>query len=268
MKTLTFLTTTLLSLVSFNSFAATVDGSITGSEYQWNTNGVEGSSKWTTFDRSNDDREYNDASGGNRWDINYLGTSVENGQFQFGVIGGEILDGRTTGWGNGTRIKLSDFAISVTDFGVPASDPTTDSSSFQYAIRLLGVNDSTGVANFALLEGGTWEGADIYDNRHAPDHITETYKMENANVLTTFDGIWKRNGDDDNVLEGGFDISLLSIFDPSVGGRLSTYITMACVNDEAMVHADVAAVPVPAALWLLTPALIGFMGIRRRMKKQ
>ena len=264
MKTLTLLATTLLSLVSFNSFAATVDGSITGSEYQWNTDGVEGSSKWNTH--RNQPREYNDASGGDRWDINYLGTSVENGQFQFGAIGGEILDGRTTGWGNGSRIKLSDFAISVTDFGVPASDPTTDSSSFQYAIRLLEVNDNTGVASFALLEGGTWEGANIYDRAPGSDHITDTYKMRDATTLAEFDGIWKRNGGDDNVLEGGFDISLLSIFDPSVGGRLSTYITMACVNDEALVHADVAAVPVPAALWLLTPALIGFMGIRRRIK--
>lgn len=263
MKTLTFLTTTLLSLVSFNSFAATVDGIITSSEYQWNTDGAEGSSKWNTHGGR---QEYNDASGGDRWDINYLGTSVQNGQFQFGAVGGEILDGGQTGSGNGNPIYLSDFAIGVTGFGVASTDPTTDSSGFQYAIRLLGVNDSTGVANFALLEGGTWEGADIYDNRHAPDHITETYKMENAKVLTTFDGIWKRNGGDDNVLEGGFDISLLSIFDPSVGGRLSTYITMACVNDEAMVYSDVAAVPVPAALWLLTPALMGFVGVRRRIK--
>jgi len=269
-KAITFLTTVLFSLISLNSVAATVDGSITGGEYQWNTDGVEGSSKWKTFDRKNDDREYNDASGGDRWDINYLGTSVNNGQFQFGLIGGEILDGGITGYGNRRRqtnpIYLSDIAIGVTGFGVPASDPTTDSSSFQYAIRLLGVDDNTGVANFALLEGGTWEGANIYDRAPGSKHTTETYKMNKANTLTTFNGIWNSYGGDGNVLEGGFDLSLLSIFDPSVGGTLSTYITMACVNDEAFVTADVAAVPVPAALWLLTPALIGFMGLRRRIK--
>ncbi|MDQ7072675.1 MAG: hypothetical protein Q9N32_02930 [Gammaproteobacteria bacterium] len=35
---------------------------------------------------------------------------------------------------------------------------------------------------------------------------------------------------------------------------------MTCVNDEALVHANVSAVPVPAALWLFAPALAGFMG--------
>ena len=263
MKAITFLTTVLFSLISLNSVAATIDGSITGSEYQWNTDGVEGSSKWNTHGGS---QEYNDASGGDRWDINYLGTSIKNGQFQFGLIGGEILDGGITGSGRGNPIYLSDIAIGVTDFGVAATDPTTDSSGFQYAIRLLGVNNDTGIASFSLLEGGTWEGADIYDNDYAPDHITETYKMIGATKETFFSGSWGNNGGDDNVLEGGFDLSLLSIFDPSVGGRLSTYVTMACVNDEAYVTADVAAVPVPAALWLLTPALLGFMGLRRRIK--
>lgn len=274
MKTLTFFATTLLSLVSFNSYAATVDGNITGSEYLWNTNGAEGSEKWISQGNYSNDPdlddyargengEHDDASTGDRWDINYLGTSVENDQFQFGLIGGDILSGRETG----RNIFLSDIAISATGFGIASTDPTTDSSDFQYAIRLLDVNDTTGVANFALLEGGTWEGANMYaGTRHEEKHKTSTYQMIGATKETLFSGIWNSNGGDDNVLEGGFDLSLLSIFDPSVGGRLSTYITMACVNDEAMVHADVTAVPVPAALWLFTPALIGLVGLRRRMK--
>jgi hypothetical protein len=260
MKSITFAVTALVSLLSFSSMAATVDGSITGSEYTWNTKGVEGSSKWTTFNRSNDYREFNDASGGDRWDINYLGTSVENGQFQFGAVGGHILSGRETG----NNIYLSDFAIDVTGNG---SNPTTDSSDFDYAIRLLSVNSHTGTAEFALLTGGTWESADIYSNAYAPKHKTETYKMNNATTLTTFAGAWNYNGGDDNVLEGAFDLSFLSAFDASVGGVIGTYLTMSCVNDEALVYADVAPVPVPAAIWLLTPALMGFVGLRRRLKK-
>ena len=265
MKSLALISTLLLSLTPLFAQAATVDGSISsGSEYQWNTNNVaQGSEKWNTHGGY---QEYNDASGGDRWDINYLGTSIVGGQFQFGLIGGEILDGGQTGSGRGTPIFLSDIALAVTDFGVAATNPTTDSSGFQYAIRLDSIVGD--IANFSLLQGDEWEGANIYDNDYAPKHVTETYKMKGNDVLATFQGSWSNNGGDNNVLEGGFDLRLLSIFDPSEGGRLSTYITMACVNDEAYVTADVAAVPVPAALWLLTPALVGFMGLRRRHTKQ
>lgn len=265
MKSRNMIAVTLFGLMSLNTYAAGIDGSISINEYQWNTEGVEGSEKWETFNRSNTDREYNDASGGNPWDINYLGTDISNGQFQFGAIGGEILSGRETGssYSSGEGIFLSDFAISVNNF----TNPTSDSSGFQYAIRLLDVNDNTGVANFALLEGGIWEGANIYDGTPYEDkHKTETYKMTGGQTITEFTGIWSNNGGDDNVLEGGFDLSWLSIFDPSVGGTLSTYLTMACVNDEALVHAEVSAVPVPAALWLFAPALVGLMGLRRRSK--
>jgi hypothetical protein len=45
---------------------------------------------------------------------------------------------------------------------------------------------------------------------------------------------------------------------------------MTCVNDEASVYMDVegvSAVPVPAAAFLFAPALIGFMGLRRKATK-
>lgn len=256
MKLIFFLTTVLLSLMSVTAYSASIDGNIASGEYTWNTEGLEGSSKWNTHGGI---EEYDDASGGDRWDINFLGTNIKNGKFQFGTIGGEIIDGRETE----SNIYLSDFAIDVTGNG---SNPTIDSSDFNYAVRLLSVDDQSGVAEFALLTGGTWEGANLYGSSYAPNHMTETYKMNNATTLTTFIGAWTRNGDDDNVLEGEFDLSFLSAFDASLGGVIGTYLTMACVNDEAMVYAEVAPVPVPAALWLLTPALIGFVGIRRRIK--
>ena len=264
------LTTSLLSfgLISLNTLAATVDGVITTSEYQWNTTGVEGSSKWDSYrkHKSNEYQEYNDASGGDPWNINYLGTSISNGQFQFGAIGGKILSGKKTGssYSSGKGIYLGDFAIGV---NAGATDPKTDSSAFQYAIRLLDVNNNTGIANFELLEGGIWEEANIYaGTRYENKHKSATYKMVGATSTKTFSGLWTHNGHDNNVLEGGFDISWLSIFDPSVGGTLSTYLTMACVNDEALVHADVSAVPLPAAFWLFTPVFVGLIGFRRRLK--
>lgn len=250
-----------LVVMSFNASSASIDGAVTSSEYQWDTDGSEGSDKWMSFNSSGAYQEYNDASGGDSWDLNYLGTSVSNGQFQFGVIGGEILDGQKTGssYSSGAGIYLSDFAIGVN----ASADPKLDSSGFQYAIRLLDIVGS--VANFALLEGGTWEGANIYDGTsHENTHKTDTYKMVNATSTKTFSGVWTNNGGDDNVLEGGFDIKWLSLFDPSIGGTLSTYITMACVNDEALVHADVSPVPLPASFFLMAPVLAGVLGLRRR----
>ena len=93
--------------------------------------------------------------------------------------------------------------------------------------------------------------------------------MTNSNGLLenilSFNGNWTSNGGDDNVLEGEFDLSYLSLFDASTGGTISTYLTMACVNDEAIVDMSVPpAVPIPAALWLLSPVLIGLLGMRRK----
>lgn len=249
----------LLGVISLSSHAASIDGAISTGEYQWNTTAAEGSDKWVNFSRNGRAyKEYDDASGGNDWDINYLGTDIKNGQFQFGALGGKILSGVETG----KKIFLSDFAIGVNT----SSNPTTDSSGFQYAIRLLGVNDLTGIAKFALLGKGIWENVDLYNGQYGAKHKSETYKMRGATTITTFDGIWKQNGSDKNVLEGGFDLSWLSLFDPSIGGTLSTYLTMACVNDEALVHAAVSAVPLPAAIWLFTPVLLGLMSMRRNKK--
>ena len=259
-------------LLSTNAISATIDGVIVqgASEYQASTDGVEGSAKWHSKgnysnDTDSDDyddgqnHEYDDASTGDRWDINYLGTSVMDGKFQFGAVGGDILSGRETS----ANIYLGDFAISVNGY----TDPTTNSAGFDYALRLLGVNDSTGVAEFSLLKGGAWEKADIYSGLSG--HTSETYRMTNSNGLLenilSFNGNWTSNGGDDNVLEGEFDLSYLALFDASTGGTISTYLTMACVNDEAIVDMSVPpAVPIPAALWLLSPVLIGLLGMRRK----
>ncbi|MFW5451687.1 MAG: VPLPA-CTERM sorting domain-containing protein [Methylophagaceae bacterium] len=258
MKTLNIVTASFLGLMSISTFAATVDGSITSSEYQWNTDGVEGSAKWETHGGA---QELNDASGGDTYDINFLGTNVAGGKFQFGAVGGEVLSGRQVS--SSPDIFLSDFAISISN--PTSANPTTSSAGFDFAIHLVGVNDTTGVAEFQLLSGGDWIGADIYGSAHAPDHITETYRMENATSSMTFFGEWSANGTDENVLEGEFDLSALGLLS-GADVIISTYLTMACVNDEALVHADLAAVPVPAALWLFAPALAGFMGLRRRVK--
>jgi hypothetical protein len=41
---------------------------------------------------------------------------------------------------------------------------------------------------------------------------------------------------------------------------------MSCVNDEAIVGAEISAVPVPAAFWLFGSALVGLAGFGKRRK--
>lgn len=246
--------------LSFAAHSATIDGRITTqdpslSEYQASTDGLEGSEKWRSKRRRQSVDEYDDASGGNDWDINYLGTSVVDGKFQFGVVGGKILSGLETG----NNIFLGDFAISLGGH----TDPTLNSNGFEYAIRLLNTNDNDGTASFALLKGDTWDATDLYSRTN---HMSETYRMGGTyQKILEFNGNWAKNGGDDNVLEAEFDLSFLGLFDSATGGTITTYLTMACVNDEAMVDMRVPpAVPIPAALWLFGPALLGFMGFRRK----
>ena len=89
--------------------------------------------------------------------------------------------------------------------------------------------------------------------------------MENATSLATFSGVWNKTGygsNNTNVLEAEFDLSLLG-YDSNGSHGISTYLTMTCVNDEALVTA----VPEPSvyALMLGGLGLIGFMA--RRNKK-
>jgi len=274
MKMLTLLAGALFGVSTLTVSAATVDGDITGwSEYSSNTTGVEGSQHWNSFTYYRTNNEFKDASGGSRWDIKYMGTQVQDGKFHFGLYGGDILSGNQTGTGNGQGIFLGDIALGIN----PSTNPTTDSSDFEYAIRLLSTDTNTGKAQFALLGGGNWQGTDLYNGAYGSSHISETFRLENATVLTTFEGAWsqqfnyKGQSRQRNTLEGAFDMSFLSSFDASLGGAIGTYLTMSCVNDEASVYttvAPVSQVPVPSALWLFSPVLVGFMALRRNKKQQ
>jgi hypothetical protein len=251
-------------LFSFAVNAATVDGLLSYSEYTSNTINS-GAQHWNTFGSDSTPDEYSDASGGSKYDIRYMGTTVEDGKFKFGILGGDILSGNQTAISNGHGLFLSDLAIGIN----PSTNPTLDSSDFNYAIRLLSTDSQTGKAQFELVEGGSWVGRNIY-NRTDGKHTTETFEMIGGNVIGAFEGAWSSSTTQRNVLEGEFDLSWLSAFDASQGGQIGTYLTMTCVNDEASVYMDVDAVsqvPVPAAAFLFAPALIGFMGLRRKAKK-
>ena len=245
------------------------------SQYQWDTKGAEGSGKWNSHQTRKTHQEFHDDSGGDPWDIKYLGVDVDgsgdNSQFKFGALGGSILRGKNK-YGR-QKLYLSDIAINVSDTGHSgSSDPTKDSSGWDYAIRLLGLSKDDGLkknqrqAHFQIYEGGEWVGSDIYNG--AQGHVTDTFKMKNGTEVADgkFSGIYKKTKKGHSVLEGAFDLSLLSLFDEKTGGNIITYLTMSCVNDEVLVHADISPVPLPSAVWLFGSALLGFIGMSRRTR--
>ncbi len=255
--------------------AAIVDGQIaSANEYEWNTT-TPPNSKWNT---RNGVEEVDDGSGGDLWDINYLGTTIGNGEFQFGVTGGSILSGSNTY--NGVELTLSDIAINVVEPGETVTDPATDPAGWDYALRLTSI-DSAGDALFSLYslvdDGGStvgsWKGSGknattaTYDHQQYSYGSTETYKMVDGYELATgIEGKFTADSGDNNVLEGSFDLGLLGLFDEQTGGSVITYITMSCVNDEAIVEAQVSPVPVPAAFWLFGSGLIALVGFGKRRK--
>ena len=195
---------------------------------------------------------------------------------KIGAVGGSILSGSNT-YSDAT-INLSDIAINVVVGSESPTDPAESSSGWDYALRMTG-QDTSGNPLFDLLSlrdesggvVGSWIGSGKGPDSSSYNHqaysygSTQTFQMVNGHVLdSNIAGKYSPNAGDDGVLEVSFDLGLLSLFDETVGGKIITYITMACVNDEAIVEANISAVPIPSAVWLFGTALIGFIGMSRR----
>lgn len=290
MKVKNIVLLSLLSAVMASAQAASVDGAITTGEYSWDTNTQ--NDYWNTHGGTG---EESDGSGGDNWDIDYMGVNVDDGTFSFGIQGGSILGGEND-YNNGAQtLWLGDLAIDI-----------NGDSSYDYGV-ILGINTITGDTEFDLYRVDEWAGVNRYNRAvdGSQGHVSDTYKIKsavsedsdgniiagssqevqdvnsstakhsgtgsytavsNTAALGSVDGYFTNGGSDKDgfVLEGSFDLSLLGLFDEAEGGQIITYLTMSCVNDEASVLADVSPVPVPAAFWLFGSALLGFIGFSRR----
>jgi len=143
-------------------------------------------------------------------------------------------------------------------------DITTD----DYTFSLFSLADDNDNVDGVWIGSGKNGDSATYEHESHSYGSTETFRLDGGKLLA--EGIQAiftpPTSGDNGVLEGSFDLSLLSLFDEAKGGDVITYLTMSCVNDEAIVDAHISAVPVPAAFWLFGSALIGFIGISRRTR--
>ncbi len=287
----------LLTLTALSSTAAPIDinGKIDGdSEYLWNTTQdvAPQNTAWETRDYgSATDGEINDGSGGKDWNINYLGVDVQGDQFHLGVEGGSILSG--SNFYRGSGLELSAFAINVVtgdgdetfDYALQAQWTQGDNDSKGDPTYTVDTNPSTGELLFSLFAltddsgaiVGEWQGRGrAYNNQPYSYGSTDLFRMEGvggtvlAPIKENIGFTYKPNDEDEiednHVLEGSFDLGLLSLFKPEIGGKVITHLTMSCVNDVAIVGAHIAAVPLPSSVWLFGTALLGFIGFSRRTR--
>jgi len=68
-------------------------------------------------------------------------------------------------------------------------------------------------------------------------------------------------------LTGGYALSSLNIVTDSIAFTAPAGLSDDAVNDFALASVSVSAVPVPAAAFLFAPALLGFMGLRRKAQR-
>jgi len=245
----------LAVVFSASAQAASVDGFIDTNEYAFDSNNS-GSDYHRT--RHGAVAEYNDAIGGRPWDLTYMGLEIDGSVMNFGLQGGDILDGRYGSY------HLGHIGINV-----------DDDDFLEYAITYQrgasGYNRYTGqvqqgAISLNLYEVHSWKDRD-YSWRHS-----DYYKVESGTKIATLNANFQDGGHStrDSVLEGSLDLSLLSLFDLQSGGDISMYLTMSCVNDEiyALSSLDPSPVPVPAAVWMMGSALLGLAGYRRRMQNK
>jgi len=122
-----------------------------------------------------------------------------------------------------------------------------------------GFGDDT--VNFTAVDDGTNDYADVVfdfgdifiDLLDGKTHVGLGYSSSNLSILEN--GVFSYSSDADFFLGYSNVFRVYSI--GSIGSDLNE-LTFSSVSY------DVSAVPLPAALWLFGPALLGFMGFRRR----
>lgn len=226
-----------------NSSAVTIDGTFdeTGEWADHNAEEDTGAGTWAL----------GPGYGGQAFDVEYIGAQAEwDGKLFFGLQTGFNLKTGIVRYGR-TDYFAGDIAI----------DTDGDLSFYEYAIDFS--VSGGGTPTYSLYQVNTWQ-----DVMYASHSAANPFQLKTVAgpALAIFGGAYGTEDDTDgisHVLEGSFDLSLLSLY--TMGDDITIHWTMSCGNDN--LEFTTAPVPEPSTYILLGSAMAGLLAWRKKKKK-
>jgi hypothetical protein len=201
--------------------------------------------------------------GGQAYDAERLGLFFDNSMVYFGLqTGFDLANGRDY---FSLHFAPGDIAIDV-----------NGDSTYEYAIDFT-ISGSSVLYTLVdmTLPGSSWNLPYYPQHAAAAGYFDATYSA--ANIAGNFEGAYgdfapgERIEDDNlnadtelfysNVIEGSFDLSLLSLYS---GGPMKMHWTMGCGNDIINHTSEQAPIPEPATMLLFGSGLVGLAGMARK----